>query len=270
MNIALVMKHYSLGTVSTIDLDHHAFKFFVKNPAGYVWKLLFDMSNILTIMNQKHHWIDRDVKTKNIMLSGNIKQWQTTSFVKIDNGIAMTMKGAKYQLLDFEERQEFCHFGTHSSPLDVRIMYGQKMRINRNDVDDKFQQQYDQLMAAWKLSRNLESNDIIDLVACAAELWDKICEPASKLNFRTWILEHSEEWRREVVDTNWSILNQYYNEEHLKNISIPPQNIRDFLIKMYWLSFHQLPEHDEHNKVKDIFNWHVFTKWLHGINVTYP
>ncbi len=48
-----------------------------------------------------------------IMLSGNIEHWQTTSFVKIDNGIAITTTGAKFQLLDHDEREEFCHFGTH-------------------------------------------------------------------------------------------------------------------------------------------------------------
>ena len=55
--------------------------------------------------------IDRDVGAGNILLSGNLNHFTTTSFVKIDYGRVISIDSAQRELICWKARKEFCYHG---------------------------------------------------------------------------------------------------------------------------------------------------------------
>eukprot|EP01083_Nonionella_stella_P265798 899927_1 len=249
--IAIVMHHHPNGDVH--HLSPAILELFRSDPSAYVWKFMMDMSYVLEIMNEKHGWIDGDVSLKNVVVSGNPNHYKTTSFIKIDYGTAMHKDNVRRQLGDYEGRKiGFCHFGSYTTPLDVRIMYGLTRR-EVYDWDQRLEKQTQQIVAARKLGYELESVDILDLSAAALDLYNKITH-SPELEEHTILLwpyaaRHDELARRELVEHNYAMLLQYYNNRVYMNPEEYPSTVRQLLIKMHWMALLQLPEYGDTGSV---------------------
>eukprot|EP01084_Bolivina_argentea_P293754 505297_1 len=262
--IAMIMWYYEQGSAFHVQTNVHL-PMMIANRDGYVYKLMHDISFVLEKMWQ-NKLIDRDVRLTNIMMAGDLRYYTTTTFIKIDYGTAIDKRVAIKQIVDYTGRETtFCNSGSHASPIDIRIMYGKTYRKNYTD-EQQFEKQIEQLHAAKIIASNLESVDIIDLVACAASFYDKLTiNIQDKINFRFSGINHSETTRRAIVEHNWMLLNEKYDIAEYTNPFIPPQTIKDLIIKIYWLSFFQLPGNQMGVDVKEYLNWNTVRTWLEQI-----
>eukprot|EP01084_Bolivina_argentea_P090814 163552_1 len=235
----------------------------VENRDLYVFKLLHDISFVLELM-WKNQMIDRDVGCANILMAGNLLNYESTSFIKVDYGEVVSINSARKQLVNGNLRRKFCHFGVNSSPIDVRIISGKLFHVNNSyTVQQWLDKQIDSTYAAKKLSNELQSIDIIDLTSAAIAFYNKLTiDDGDKLHLY-WIgRDHSEVQRQWIVKHNWYMLNKYYNATKYYNPWIIPVSIKDMLIKIQWLSFMQLPENEHLMQDKTFLNWNVFRFWL--------
>lgn len=99
-----------LFRLEKLSLQHH--KKMLLNRDMYVWKLLKDISLVLETMHE-NQWIDREVSMRNILITGDLSDAQTTAFVKTDYGKVISYNAAKTELVDPMDRFLFCHHGTN-------------------------------------------------------------------------------------------------------------------------------------------------------------
>ena len=139
-------------------------------------------------------------------------------------------------------------------------MYGGRRRGNSSTLDERMTRQI-QIRAARVLSNNLESNDIIDLAAAAASFYDKLTIGEGDLINMKWIgRNYSESERRRIIEHNYRVLSRRYYAEKYYDPVIPPTTIKDLLIKIYWLSFAQLPENNV--DVEEYLTWESVCRWM--------
>ena len=117
------------------------------------------------------------------------------------------------------------------------------------------------------LSENLESIDLIDLIATAILMYNRLTLVANDTIDQQWTVgEYSEKARRYTVDYNWYKLQKYYNQTRYRDPTVLPKTIKELLLKFSWLSFNQLPENDGIEiKSKQYLNWYTFRFWLNNV-----
>ena len=109
------MHHHKFGDVNNIWRNNNVMAEWSKNPDGYIWKLFVDMSYIMNYMNTVRGWFDPDLKPMNILVSGDWRNFKTTSFIKIDNGVILSRDEIISRLrhcTDNITRQSFSFIGT--------------------------------------------------------------------------------------------------------------------------------------------------------------
>eukprot|EP01084_Bolivina_argentea_P282363 483299_1 len=270
---AILMDYYPYGNIQHIS-KHPYYIHIQKYREHYVGKFLYDASFVLMKMWQHpSKIIDRDVKAANFLISGDLSNWNTTTFIKIDYGNAISEHMAQQELArEFYRFHGFCNFGTHMSPIDFRIMYG-KAKMGVYDSRKDLQMQRDSLIAAIKLHDELESNDIIDLAATGAYLYDKLVprdQHEDKIGFKFVGKDHDRKSREVIFKHNLNILKQKYNDTKYQDPTIKPKNIKELLIKFRWLSYMQLPDNEQSNITKSMLNWDTFVDWLRKILTEFP
>eukprot|EP01083_Nonionella_stella_P030846 84522_1 len=275
----MVMHHHPYGDLHR--LHEFALLHMRQNPSGFVWKMLWDLSYVLNILNNEYRIIDGDVKLANIMVNGDLSDFKSTTFIKIDYGVAVNVATARKHLSQSHGRYSgFCSFGTHSTPMDVKVMYGNQVVqsiSNHNSWNQNMDAQIEQdlsrmskTLAAKKYGNELESKDILCLSISAVAFYNKL-NPGRELPFRVHVPRHTEKDRRELMEYNWRILNERYNGTEYKDHSIAPRNIEVLLIKMQWLAHQQLPENDYRGgEAGALLNWKQFRLWLKKKNIYKP
>ena len=134
--------------------------------------------------------------------------------------------------------------------MDVRIMYGSRLQ---------------QAEAAERLEPGIRSIDILDLTTTALFLWNKLVPNAQRIHLKAYGESHSEEDRKRLVATNLYILNEKYNGTKYANMAAPVLDIETFIIRIYWLSFLELPENDLYGDVYEYLNWRQIGLWLKSV-----
>ena len=119
-------------------------------------------------------------------------------------------------------------------------------------------------MIAKRLQDNLESVMIIDLVAVALHLWNKLCPVHQRIELKFCANSHSVQDRNEFVQINQYLLKTHYHT--LSNPNVPPRDIREFLIKIHWIAYYQA-EGIEPYPTKYYLNWDKFINWLNYIRI---
>lgn len=147
-------------------------------------------------------------------------------------------------------------------------MYGKYFQ-DPDYTRDLFQQQLEQSVAAKKLSENLHTIDLIDLIATAIQFYNKLTVISHEVIKIEYIgKNHSERERRRIVDTNLQNLFDYYKNERYVNNWILPETVEDLLVKITWLSFMQLPTFDAEDpelRASRFLNWNNFQFWLDSV-----
>ena len=157
---------------------------------------------------------------------------------------------------------------TKASPLDVEVMFGKYFQ-DPDFEPDLYQKQLEQSVAAKKLSENLHTIDLIDLVATAIQFYNKLTVISDEMIKIDYIgKDFSEGERRRIVDTNLQNLLAYYKNERYVNSWILPETVEDLLVKITWLSFMQLPRYDPIDpelQASRFLNWKTFQFWSDSV-----
>eukprot|EP01083_Nonionella_stella_P228520 809760_1 len=91
--IVMVMNHHLLGDADLADTPElETLGMMKRYPQGFVWKMLWDMSFVLSILNNEYCCIDGDVKLKNIVIAGDLENYTSTTFIKLDYGLTVSME----------------------------------------------------------------------------------------------------------------------------------------------------------------------------------
>ena len=120
--------------------------------------------------------------------------------------------------------------------MDVRVMFGVR--------GDREQKKISQMIAADRYCQELQSKGILTLVGAALNLYNMLMSINDKIDLRVYPTTFEAVQRQELIKINAKKLEQKYNEESYRNPGIPPDSIREFLIKMYWMGYQQLPIYD--------------------------
>ena len=260
-HVVMVMHHFGVGDLES--LKGQTLANMLRNPAGFVWKLLVDQSYVLAVMNRHFGWLDNDVKARNILVAGDTRSYRTTSFVKIDYGLSMPIEAAQRQLRSERGRQRgFCDQGTYASPMDVRVVYGAKCTNIRDARTRRQLFGCDEIGAARKLEDEMESVDLLDLAAAALFLYNKLAPDQCKIKLRSYGAGHDEIRRRKTIEYNWRMLNEVYDKPTFSNLRMPVHDIKTLLVRVHWMSFYQLPENDPDAQMRDFLTWTQFVVWL--------
>eukprot|EP01083_Nonionella_stella_P082960 229203_1 len=263
-NIVMVMDHHPLGDVATLSVQ--TLQIMKRHPHGFVWKMLWDMSFVLSIFNNEYSLIDGDVKLKNMVVNGDLNNYTSTTFIKLDYGLTVHMDAARDHLSNpLNRRYGFFNFGTYVTPMDVRVLYGDALPdpMNRTSHDTW----HDRLgkVAALKYGYELQSKDILGLAAAGLNLYNLLFPVESKILLKSYPESHDEKSRKEMVAYNWRALNEHYTHALYKTHTSMPCSIRTFLIKMHWLAYQQLPENDMDGAAGSCLKWQTFRQWLKHI-----
>eukprot|EP01084_Bolivina_argentea_P295776 509330_1 len=185
---AMLLEYHKGGDLQYIQ-HHTQYHLIALNRDKYMFKFLFDASFVLQKL-WKYNCIYREAKLLNYLIAGDITDFRKTTFVTIDYGQVISIQYAQYELsTEIGRRHSFCQHGTHASPIDVQILYETERKS---------------ILAAMVLHNNLESNDIIDLIATAADFYDLLCKSESdKIGFMFGGESHSEKSRRSAVEHNY-------------------------------------------------------------------
>ena len=147
------------------------------------------------------------------------------------------------------------------TPIDYEVLYGKFPDHWQNSTMGRLLQQKGSLKAAIKLHDALESNDLLDLAAAGAVLYDLLTDKEEdKLGFRFTGEDYSKQERASVLKHNYEILNKYHNQMLYFHGRV--SDIKAFLIKFYWLSYFQILTENNIGIDHQQLNWYYFRKWL--------
>ena len=125
--------------------------------------------------------------------------------------------------------------------------------------------------AAAKLSENLESIDLYDLIESACMLYNKLTIPGfptEQSEYRLGVCPEArsyDEFGRRIADRlKTSRLNGFYNLASLRKPDVYPETVTDLLLKVQWLSVLQLPEF-AHLDANSYLKWKVLFKWMEHV-----
>lgn len=119
---AMLMHYYPDGDAAQIQ-NHPRYQDMQSQRDLFVFKFLFDASFVLMRIWSKK-LIDRDVKLTNFVMTGDLRDFRKTVFVKIDYGSAVTARRAQSQLSAGNRSiTDFVSIGTHVKSLDFLILY---------------------------------------------------------------------------------------------------------------------------------------------------
>ncbi len=141
--------------------------------------------------------------------------------------------------------------------------YGPNLSVNQ-----RFDNQLETTYAAMQLSKELESIDFIDLGSAAIVFYNKLTTDINDRIQLQWVgRDHSPQQRQWVIEYNWYMLKNRYNESKYTDPLVIPATVKDALIKIQWLSFKQLPENDNGwIKAKAFLNWDTLQIWLQHVH----
>lgn len=114
-----------------------------------------------------------------------------------------------------------------------------------------------QITAAQYYKQQMEAKCILAMVSAATQLYNCLVLPSQRIHLVTSLGSMEEKFMRNnkiikphgykgIISTNLKRLNEYYNQTHLRDPTIPARNIREFLIKMWWMGYQQLPQYINH------------------------
>ena len=149
--------------------------------------------------------------------------------------------------------------------MDVAILYGQNKKLRRNlTAMEKLSAYHDQTCAAHKLSANLASVDILDLIETVSMFHDLITEQKEeRIGFtmeRT--LFRDEYGRKALVKETVRVLSEQFNEEQYRNPDILPKTLKALILKFKWLSIEQPLQNVW---TRNYLNWETVTRWIYSV-----
>ena len=120
--------------------------------------------------------------------------------------------------------------------MEVQLMYDKREEYQRKTAN--------------KYSTELESKSILTLIAAATEYHDTIVSKHQQIGIQTSPHKQDEIERRKMFTNNWDKLNGYYNNTNLQSHEYVPKDIKEFLIKWWWMGYYQYGTESNH-----YFNW---------------
>ena len=124
---------------------------------------------------------------------------------------------------------------TQITPLDTIVMYG--AQLGNATVAEV------SIFAAQQYLQQLESKAILSLVGAATFFYNTIVpleQDMIKLDIYTE--GHSQQQRSEHILKNLRQLRLYYDDPKYQNPGYIPGNVKDLLIKWWWMGYKQLPQ----------------------------
>ena len=124
---------------------------------------------------------------------------------------------------------------TQITPFDTIVMYG--AQLGNATVEEV------SIFAAQQYLQQLESKAILSLVGAATFFYNTIVpleQDMIKLDIYTE--GHSQQQRSGHILKNLRQLRLYYNDPKYQNPGYIPGNVKDLLIKWWWMGYKQLPE----------------------------
>ena len=138
--------------------------------------------------------------------------------------------------------------------MDVRTMYSVKRE----------ERQIGTMLTAQKYMNELESKGILSLIAAATDLYNMIAPEHQQIYLDVYPDGFSKMERIKQFENNWSKLNIFYKYDNLRNPEDKPRSIKEFLIKMWWMGYQQLPDYIDypHLRSGEYLNWNIFVNDL--------
>ena len=129
-----------------------------------------------------------------------------------------------------------------STPLDWQIMYGAKA--------EPFE-------ATQQYLTQLESKGVLSLVATGTYLYNMLVPKENRIKLQVYPESVSKAGRSYQMNYNWRRLNKDYDDAKFKNPLYNPMNMKEMLIKYWWMAYYQLPKFNQSGN---------YLTWNHFIN----
>ena len=232
---------------------------FVSHHVVLMIQFFLDQSYVLEIMHHEFQWMDNNIKLRNVVVGGDTRSYKTTTFIRTENAHTLPLDSARRNVI------ALCDEGPHISPIAMRVLYG---KGSTNEEGKKEHVAMDRAAAVEKLETELESINILDLVAAGLQLFNALLRPRQRLTLRAYAVNATESGRRSVIDHNWKELNAHYSSGKYDPNKHAVNDICELIVKIHWLSFYQVPEKRYTlvgTAAKRLLTWKQFRIWLRSI-----